>query len=1462
MRVISVESTELFVGTEDQPHQVVAVDVEHDAGRPVRLSVEGPGVRTAGPIEVTVGEDGTVRAEIPVATDGLAPGDQREITVTAADGDVVARRTAGFTVAEPGWTMFMVSHFHYDPVWWNTQAAYTETWDVADDPAVTGLPARTFDSRGQSGMSLVRAHCDLARRDPAYTFVLAEVDYLKPYWDAFPEERAFLRQLIRAGRVEIMGGTYNEPNTNLTGAEATVRNALYGDGFQRGIMGASPETAWQLDAFGHDPQFPGLMADAGITSSSWARGPFHQWGPTLSVFGEEPRDPRRMQFPAEFSWIAPSGRGLLTAYMVNHYGAGWAIDNAPTLPEAEAAALKLFRGLSKVALTRNVLLPVGGDYAPPCRWVMGIHRDWNERYVWPRFVSGVPRDFFAAVRAELEQEGRTASPQTRDMNPVYTGKDVSYIDTKQAQRYGEALLADAEAWATLASLTTGHPYPDAALDKAWRQLIYGAHHDAITGSESDQVYIDLLTGWRELYDLAREVHADATQALADRVAPLPGDGADLVVLNSATWRRRDVLTVADPGRIPLDHTGLPLPAVSEDGELSVVVPDVPGMGLKALSLTDGSVPGWTAGEGTTVRNEFYEVTVDPARGGGVSSLRALAGAGGGRELLRPGDIGNELVVQEEYPRHPRFGEGPWHLTPTGTTAARSRDVTADIDVEHSPAGSRITVRADLGLFRYTQRLTLWTGVDRLDVTTTVDGYDGADRLIRVRWPSDVRGGLPVHEVADAVVGRGFGFVEVDSEQFPWTLDNPANTWFGLGSTARVAVHDDTGALLGHRSIGVAELVFGDWDAAGELGTPLAAALVRTGVTATSTIAGGPRYGDLEVDSNLPDIRVAVGGPERNAMVAEVLGWDPAAARELRRQLAEDGLAAVWVAPRASLREEWVPGADLRDLERLPLLVVAGARPEDDAKAVDALIADLDDATVRATAAGGGEALPPGDAWDGRGFAILNRGTPGCVVTSCGDLHMSLMRSCTGWPSGIWVDPPRRTAPDGSGFQLQRWSHTFEYAVVAGEGDWRELGWPRAGHAFNHPLTGRLRTPEHPLTARLREPAGTATGLPRTVTLLALEPEGRVVLDALKPAGSPLARGGTAPVDPAREVVVRAHEVDGRPVRARVTGPAAWAGGRRADVLERPGEALVPGADGALELDLTGFEVATVLASPVAAAPPVRAAGTSCGAPGDGSPTEQLPPACTPPGEGSGVAAHEPAQPVHTRYWLHNSGPAPRGNMPVAVYLSPAALTADGPVTATVRISSELTDASASGTVALEVPPGWSAEPAELPYTLGAGGFSLTEVTVTPPPGAVPGRYALAARLTHDGQTFEDVVALDVPGTAVRGEPDGRTGPSLVMELGVDRVEVRRGERARVPVRLRNTTRGPVGGALWAVSSWGTWAGVAPGLQGFALAAGESTQCLIEIDGSAVPAGSYWLMAKAGWHGCVAYSEAVALEVGP
>ncbi|PQM44109.1 hypothetical protein C1Y40_05732 [Mycobacterium talmoniae] len=140
--------------------------------------------------------------------------------------------------------------------------------------------------------------------------------------------------------------------------------------------------------------------------------------------------------------------------------------------------------------------------------------------------------------------------------------------------------------------------------------------------------------------------------------------------------------------------------------------------------------------------------------------------------------------------------------------------------------------------------------------------------MRLRWPCPVPGALPVAEVSDAVIGRGFGLLHepsgrsVDTTQHPWTLDTPANRWFGLSATARITVGDGT------RAVSVAEVITPD----GGLSQTrqLMVALVRAGVTATSTAAGGPRYGNLDVDSNLPDTRIALGGPDTNAFTDAVL----------------------------------------------------------------------------------------------------------------------------------------------------------------------------------------------------------------------------------------------------------------------------------------------------------------------------------------------------------------------------------------------------------------------------------------------------------------------------------------------------------------------------------------------------------------------------------------------------------------
>lgn len=1374
MHVTSVETTELFAGLEDAPRQLVRVRYQACAA-PTPVQVSGDGL--AGEAIAAAG-DGTV--EIPVDVERGVPGEIRRACVDSIDFD--------FTVAEPGWTMYMISHFHYDPVWWNTQAAYTSVW--TEDP-----PGQC---RQTNGFDLVAAHLEMARREPEYKFVLAEVDYLKPYWDARPEDRADLRRFIAEGRVEIMGGTYNEPNTNLTSPETAIRNFVSGMGFQRDVLGANPATAWQLDVFGHDPQFPGMAADVGLTSSSWARGPHHQWGPM-----QNDGDPERMQFASEFEWIAPSGRGLLTHYMPAHYSAGWWMDSSASLAEAEESTYTLFTKLKRVALTRNVLLPVGTDYTPPNKWVTQIHRDWNTRYVWPKFVCALPSEFFAAVRAEVDERGITPSPQTRDMNPIYTGKDVSYIDTKQANRAAEDAVLDAERFAVFAGLIGGADYPHAALSKAWVQLAYGAHHDAITGSESDQVYLDLLTGWRDAWELGVTARDNALGLLSEAV-----DGS-VVVWNALAHNRTDIVTVhlAEPfaGAV-IDSDGNEVPVLVEhDGAtVSWLARDVPSLGWRSYRFVTGAATGWEPMAGDEIANHRYRLRVDASRGGGVCSL-----VDDGRELVADGGIGNELAVYDEYSAHPEAGEGPWHLLPTGPVVGSSAGAADDVQCYRSALGQRVIVRGRIpDLLRYNQIITLWSGVDRVDCRTVIDEFVGADRLVRLRWPCPVPGALPVSEVGDAVIGRGFGLMHdgsahhaVDAAQHPWTLDNPAYGWFGLSSAVRVRVGAAT------QAVSVAEVVAPD----GVNPRDLMVALVRAGVTATCSSADKPRYGDLSVDSNLPDTRFALGGPEENPFTAAVLAEaDITYADELKRQIDATGSARVWVPAAAPLTEHWVPGADLRGVRTLPVLILAGD--------LDAVVDDLGDAEIVVTQRAPG----PTELFEARTVALLNRGVPSFAVDPAGTLHTSLMRSCTGWPSGTWIDPPRRTAPDGSNFQLQHWTHTFDYALVAGAGDWRAAGVAPSAAEFNRPL--------QPVVVD----SAAGGGLPAWGSLLEIEPAGTVQLGALKAAGNPLASGSVRSAEPADGITARLVEITGSATEVTLrSGLRTLSTAADRNLLEEP----QPGQPS--DLNLHGYQIATV-STQLNLPKVVRAEH------------RRLAPEA------------EAAQPLYARYWLHNRGPAPLGGLPAVAYLHPESIVAQPGTDVVVRLTaaSDCTDDALHGRVRLYGPPGWGVQPAELPYVLPPGEHLETDVVLNIPPATEPGLYPVRAELAVTGggaalppswrQVVEDVCVVTV------GEPSAQV---LKLVSEPQPVDVKAGETARLSITIGTDARADLAAEAHLISPWGTWEWIGPAAVGVEVPAGGTTEIGFDVAPPPwVEPGRWWALIRVGCAGRLIYSPAVEVTV--
>ncbi len=387
------------------------------------------------------------------------------------------------------------------------------------------------------------------------------------------------------------------------------------------------------------------------------------------------------------------------------------------------------------------------------------------------------------------------------------------------------------------------------------------------------------------------------------------------------------------------------------------------------------------------------------------------------------------------------------------------------------------------------------------------------------------------------------------------------------------------------------------------------ALVRAGVTATCSGADKPRYGDLDVDSNLPDTRIALGGPTRNAFTEAVLAQaDPIYTKELDRQLAETGRARVWVPAATPLASVWRPGADLRAVRALPVLVIDGS----DEKSLGAAIASVTDDLADAQIVVSQQAPADMEPFDARSVALLNRGVPSFAVETDGTLHTALMRSCTGWPSGVWIDEPRRTTPDGSNFQLQHWTHVFDYALVSGDGDWRNAQIPSRSAQFSHPLLAVVAP-------------GPQGRLAPVGSLLHVDPADAVHLGALKAAGNPLASGSAAPVDPGT-VAVRLVETTGNSTRVAVGSELGTVRALQlADLLETP-----QGRKRAV--DLHGYQVATVRARLEV---PELLAGPS-----------QLAPQA------------EVAQPLYARYWLHNRGPAPLGGLPAVAHLHPQSATAE------------------------------------------------------------------------------------------------------------------------------------------------------------------------------------------------------------
>ena len=138
---------------------------------------------------------------------------------------------------------------------------------------------------------------------PDYTFTQSAAQYSEWMADKYPELNDQIRQRIKEGRWEIVGGMWVEPDLNIPDGESLVRQLLVGQRYFQKEYGVAARIGWNPDSFGYNWQLPQIYKRSGL--DYFVTQKMH-WNDTNQL-------PFRL-----FWWQSPDGSKVLTYFPTDY----------------------------------------------------------------------------------------------------------------------------------------------------------------------------------------------------------------------------------------------------------------------------------------------------------------------------------------------------------------------------------------------------------------------------------------------------------------------------------------------------------------------------------------------------------------------------------------------------------------------------------------------------------------------------------------------------------------------------------------------------------------------------------------------------------------------------------------------------------------------------------------------------------------------------------------------------------------------------------------------------------------------------------------------------------------------------------------------------------------------------------------------------------------------------------------
>ncbi|GLX65714.1 alpha-mannosidase [Paenibacillus glycanilyticus] len=492
---------------------------------------------------------------------------------TAQQAREILGKELGKKGGDPTLTVSAIGHAHIDLAW---------LW-----------PIRETIRKGARTFSTVLKNME---KYPDYVFGASQPQLYQWMKEYYPKLYDRIKERIQEGRWEVQGAMWVEPDTNISGGEALVRQILLGKRYFQQEFGQEMKVLWLPDVFGYSASLPQLLRKSGVDYMMTQK---LSW----NVYNTHPHH--------SFEWEGIDGSKVLAHLPPED------TYNSPGAPRSLAKIEKSYLD-SNISEHALMLYGIGdGGGGPGEEHLERLSREHNLLGL-PPVVQESSLSFFHKLDQEKE---RFQTYRGELYLEKHQGTLTTQARNKWYNRKMEKSLRELEFAASLLLAMGENAYPSEELDKIWKETLLYQFHDILPGSSITRVFEESLERYAAMHGRTQELIAQTYARVAELAGAREGQA---VVFNSLPWEREEVVV----------HKG------------SRYAVKVPAMGFTNLAnaqpCSETATDSALRAEEQLLENQYLRVTF--AQDGSIESLYDKAA---GREAIMPGQKANVLTVYHD-----------------------------------------------------------------------------------------------------------------------------------------------------------------------------------------------------------------------------------------------------------------------------------------------------------------------------------------------------------------------------------------------------------------------------------------------------------------------------------------------------------------------------------------------------------------------------------------------------------------------------------------------------------------------------------------------------------------------------------------------------------------------------------------------------------------------------------------------